>query len=115
MASAEAEAEVERSSSCDKTTAAAEKAEGKRRKEELEVKKRKEMEIEGRKRKREQEEIVESKKKSGKKVSSSFKEKNEKFQFGNYNQYYGYRCLRSQLKTSEYTYFKLLSQEPRAD
>jgi len=91
MASAEAEAEVERSSSCEKTTAAAEKAEGKRRKEELEVKKRKEMEIEGRKRKREQEEIVESKKKSGKKASSSFKEKNEKFQFGNYNQYYGYR------------------------
>ena len=88
---AEVEAEVVRSSSSEKTTAAAEKAEGKRRKEELEAKKRKELEIEGRKRKREQEEMAESKKK-GKKTSSNFKEKNEKFQYGNYNQYYGYRC-----------------------
>ena len=88
---AEVEAEVVRSSSSEKTTAAAEKVEGKRRKEELEVKKRKELEIEGRKRKREQEEMAESKKK-GKKTSSNFKEKNEKFQYGNYNQYYGYRC-----------------------
>ena len=30
-------------------------------------------------------------KRKPRKTSSSFKEKNEKFQYGNYNQYYGYR------------------------
>ena len=61
----------------------------KRKDEQVEGKKRKEDIIENKKRK---EELLESKKKHFKKPeSSSFHEKNEKFQFGNYNQYYGYR------------------------
>ena len=86
-----AEGEFAMSSGCEKVAVPAEKVESRRRKEEAEAKKRKEVEAEGRKRKRELEETAAETKKKGKKASSNFKEKNEKFQFGNYNQYYGYR------------------------